>query len=146
MDDIRATLKRMRDAVKLYEATQQNSQEDTTQQHPYTEQDELMKTALERCKTQFGANFSKNSSPMIYYPQDGDVTISGEVPELNNAKFQFRYREPSGNGVFLWVNNLIITDDTISKLSKMLGVYKNWRQELSTSEDIKPMDMRNKEL
>ena len=37
----------------------------------------------------------------------------------------------------------MLSDENIQKLSKINGVYKNWKQELSTSEDIRPMDLKN---
>ena len=99
-----------------------------------------MTNSLETCKTQFGADFTKHNdpSPMIYYPSDGDVVLSGTVPGLNNAKFQFRYKD-SSFGCYLWTDSLVLNDDNLKKLSRINGVYKNWVQELQTSADIKPI-------
>jgi hypothetical protein len=112
---------------------------------PYTKQDEMLKNSLQPCRTQFGADFSKLKSPMLYYTEDGDITLSGIIPSLNNAKFQYRYLEPSGNGCFLWVDGIQLTDDTINRINKIYGVYKNWRQQLSTSEDNKPLALKNEQ-
>lgn len=112
---------------------------------PYTNQDEMLKNSLQPCRTQFGADFSKLKSPMLYYPEDGDITLSGVIPSLNNAKFQYRYLEPSGNGCFLWLDSIQLTDDTINRINKIYGVYKNWRQQLSTSEDNKPLKLKNEQ-
>lgn len=111
---------------------------------PYGQQDELFKNSIQPCRTQFGADFSKLKSPMLYYP-DGDITLSGVIPSLNNAKFQYRYLEPSGNGCFLWLDSIQLTDDTINRINKIYGVYKNWRQQLSTSEDNKPLKLKNEQ-
>lgn len=112
---------------------------------PYTNQDEMLKNSLQPCRTQFGADFSKLKSPMLYYPEDGDITLSGVIPSLNNAKFQYRFLEPSGNGCFLWLDSIQLTDDTINRINKIYGVYKNWRQQLSTSEDNKPLKLKNEQ-
>ena len=112
---------------------------------PYTNQDEMLKNSLQPCRTQFGADFSKLKNPMLYYPEDGDITLSGVIPSLNNAKFQYRYLEPSGNGCFLWLDSIQLTDDTINRINKIYGVYKNWRQQLSTSEDNKPLKLKNEQ-
>lgn len=112
---------------------------------PYTNQDEMLKNSLQPCRTQFGADFSKLKNPMLYYPQDGDITLSGVIPSLNNAKFQYRFLEPSGNGCFLWLDSIQLTDDTINRINKIYGVYKNWRQQLSTSEDNKPLKLKNEQ-
>lgn len=112
---------------------------------PYTSQDEMLKNSLQPCRTQFGADFSKLKNPMLYYPQDGDITLSGVIPSLNNAKFQYRFLEPSGNGCFVWLDSIQLTDDTINRINKIYGVYKNWRQQLLTSEDNKPLKLKNEQ-
>lgn len=112
---------------------------------PYTSQDEMLNNSLQPCRTQFGADFSKLKTPMLYYPDDGDITLSGVIPSLNNAKFQYRYLAPNGAGCFLWVDSIQLTDDTINRINKIYGVYKNWRQQLSSSEDNKPLKYKNEQ-
>lgn len=112
---------------------------------PYTSQDEMLKNSLQPCRTQFGADFSKLKNPMLYYPKDSDITLSGVIPSLNNAKFQYRFLEPSGNGCFIWLDSIQLTDDTINRINKIYGVYKNWRQQLLTSEDNKPLKLKNEQ-
>lgn len=126
------------DKRKIQEAIDKDNQ--STDGISYTQNDEIMTNSLETCKTQFGADFTKHNdpSPMIYYPSDGDVVLSGTVPGLNNAKFQFRYKD-SSFGCYLWTDSLVLNDDNLKKLSRINGVYKNWVQELQTSADIKPI-------
>ena len=146
MDDIRNTFKKFRQALnEMQDASNTNNNSNDMDAKPYTRQDELMDNSVKSAKTQFGADFTKFKNPMLYYPKDGDVTLSGEVPELNGAKFQFRYRDPSSNGCYIWVENLVLSEENITTLSRMLGVYKNWKKELSNAEDIKPMSYRNNE-
>ena len=110
---------------------------------PYSDNDEIMKDSMEAAKTQFGADFTnhKNPSPMLYYPSDGDITLSGTIPGLNNAKFQFRYKD-SSFGCYLWVNSLVLNDDNVKKISVINGVYKNWVKSLQTVEDNKPIGFK----
>ena len=112
---------------------------------PYTRQDGLLNNSLQPCRTQFGADFSKLKNPMLYYTEDGDITLSGVIPSLNNAKFQYRLYEPSGNGCFLWVDGIQLTEDIISRINKIYGVYKNWKQQLTTTEDNKPLALKNEQ-
>lgn len=112
---------------------------------PYTMQDEMMSSITDTCKQQFGADFSNMKNPMLYYIKDGDITLSGEIPTMNNAKFQFRYKDSSGNGCYLWTSPIQLTDESIRTLSVMNGVFKNWKKDLSTSEDIKPMTYKSQE-
>ena len=146
------TVKAMRDiqrlgAMQILNESEEAKNNDKEEQElkeavPYSQQDELYKNSLQPCRTQFGADFSKLKNPMLYYP-DGDITLSGVIPSLNNAKFQYRFLEPSGNGCFLWLDSIQLTDDTINRISKIYGVYKNWRQQLYTTEDNKPLKLKN---
>lgn len=113
---------------------------------PYTAQDTLMTNVLAAAKQEFGADFNTIKNPMLYYPEDGDITLSGVIPEMNDAKFQFRYKVGDGAGCYLWSNPYLpISDKTIQTLSKVNGVCKNWRDEISKSEDSKPSNYRDDE-
>lgn len=122
------------------EKTRKNDNADDADAVPYSQQDELMSSIMQTAKSQFGADFTNAKTPMLYYPKDGDVTLSGEIPGLGgDIKFQFKYKDASGNGCFIWCNYMVLSDETVKKLSVINGVYKNWKEELSTAEDIKPM-------
>lgn len=111
---------------------------------PYTAQDTLMTNVLAAAKQEFGADFNTIKNPMLYYPEDGDITLSGIIPEMNDAKFQFRYKVGDGAGCYLWSNPYLpISDKTIQTLGKVNGVCKNWRDEISKSEDSKPSNYRD---
>lgn len=116
--------------------------EESSDAVPYTSQDELYNDILSTAKSQFGADFSNVKEPMKYYPSDGDVILFGEIPSLNSAKFQFRYRGDTEN-CFLWGSPLRLTDDNMKTLNKLYGVYKNWKKELDGVEDRKPMSYRD---
>ena len=118
---------------------------DDSESVPYTMQDQMMSSICDTCKQQFGADFANIKNPMLYHTADGDVTLSGEIPVMNNAKFQFRYKDSSGNGCYLWTEPVQLTDESLRILSVMHGVFKNWQKELSTSEDIKPMSYHSQE-
>ena len=111
---------------------------------PYTMQDELMQSITQTAKTQFGADFTKVKNPMVYYPETGDVEVNGIVATLDDAKFQFRYKDSNG-GCYVWTEPLNLNDNSLRIISVINGVFKNWKQELANAEDIKPMSMRNEE-
>ena len=139
-DDIRKTFERLRKALNESETEKQDG-------IPYTQQDELLQTTMQTAKEQFGGDFTDIKTPMFYYRQDGDVTFSCVIPSLNNSKVQFRYKDPSGNGCYFWSGDgsIMLTDENLNKLSKIWGVYKNWKQELSTAEDIRPISFKNEQ-
>lgn len=143
-DDIRETFKRFRAAINESDDQQTNGKTDGV---PYTNQDELLKNTMQTAKQQFGADFTNIKTPMFYYKEDGDVTFSCVIPSLNNARLQYRYKDPSGNGCFFWSGDgsMILSDENLRKLAKILGVYKNWKEELSATEDIRPVGLKNEE-
>lgn len=156
MDSFRNVGKLLRENYPNYVSTSTNApsysssdttdgKEDDTDAVPYTMQDEIMANITQTAKTQFGADFSQSDKPMLYYPKDGDVTLSGTISDMNDAKFQFRYKDSSGNGCYVWVSPLQLTDEVIKKLSVINGVFKNWKNDLSSAEDIKPMSLKNEE-
>lgn len=150
-DSIREELNLMRNIFQKKNTTVVNKQlisesiEDTnnTDAIPYTKQDELYNSVIETCKTQFGADFSKNQTPMLYFPEGEDVKVSGDIPLMNNAKFQFSFKDSEGCQV--WVDPLKLTDETLDKMRLILGVYKNWKQEVQKYGDYKPMSINQQE-
>ena len=127
--------------VALSESEQEMNTKDG-ESVPYTMDDEMMKSIVETTKTQFGADYTGFKNPMLYYPKDGDVILCGKVPSMNNLLFQFKYLADSG-GCFIWTNYLTLTKDNLSKLNKIFGVYENWKSELGSMSDIKPMNLKN---
>ena len=143
--DIYETFNRIR---TLNEAEGNPTSQQAVQQEndtvPYTSQDTLMTNTLESAKQEFGADFNKIKNPMLYYPKDGDITLSGIIPEMNDARLQFRYKVGDGAGYYVWSNPYLpISDKTIQLLSKVNGVCKNWRDEISKSEDCKPSNYKD---
>lgn len=141
-DEIRDMLAYLREAKENLEKEQ--SEDINMDAVPYSAQDTLMTNVLASCKQEFGADFNGIKNPMLYYPNDGDITLSGVIPEMNDAKFQFRYKVGDGAGCYLWSNPYLpISDKTIQTIQKVNGVCKNWRDEISKSEDCKPSNYRD---
>lgn len=109
---------------------------------PYSTQDEVMSSSLEAAKTQFGADFSDFKTPMLYYPEDGDIVLSGAISSLNNAKFQFRYKDPTNEGCFVWIEPIQLTEANLNELKKVYGVFKNWKKDLDSTDDKKPIGLK----
>lgn len=129
--DIYEAVRRMR---QLQESADTASSEGAI---PYNDQDEIYKYTIESTRTQFGADYTKSKTPMLYDPKDGDVVLSGIIPSLNNAPFHFRYLEE--NGCYLWLDSVALSTDVVNKINKILGVYKNWRKEIEQMGDRKPI-------
>ena len=144
--EVRRLVEDFRNAYESYCASEPineaESNEDDKGSIPYTNQDELMTNIMDTAKSQFGADFSGIKNPMRYYPADGDVVLSGVIRDMNTS-FQFRYKDSSGNGCYIWVESLQLSDDVIRRLSIIHGVFKNWKDDLTKAEDYKPMGYRS---
>lgn len=120
-------------------------QEQESETVPYTTQDEILNNSVNAAKQQFGANFEKIKTPMTYNTLDGDIIMNGEISPLRDAKFQFRYKDPTSEGCFVWVEPLQLTDENLNTLKKIYGTFKNWKHELDTIDDKKPISMKGQD-
>lgn len=114
---------------------------DTLDAIPYTANDDMLAKMTNEAKTIFGADFTKSKTPLLYYPKDGDVTLTGEVKNLN-CKFQWKLLGNSESGMIIWVESLPITDNVVTILNKMNGAGKNWKSEYGSG-DLKPVSARD---
>lgn len=150
-NDIRETFRRFRNAlneVEEIEKKEKKVEQEETEKNgvAYTQQDELFQTSTQSTKEQFGAVFPNKDKCMFYYKDDGNVTLTGKIPSLNDAQFQYKYKNENGNGCFVWTNGqMILSDENLKTLTKIYGVYKNWKKELDSAEDLKPMNLKNEE-
>ena len=135
-DDIRKTFERLRKALNESETEKQGG-------IPYTQQDELLQTTMQTAKEQFGGDFTDIKTPMFYYRQDGDVTFSCVIPSLNNSKVQFRYKDPSGEGCYIWCEGVQLTDNNSRTIEKIRDAFLNWKQSLVEDGDL--LDKLHKE-
>lgn len=124
------------------EEAEEEAKKNTNEAIPYTSQDQLYTSATDTAKTQFGADFSKVKNAMLYYPVNDSVTLTGVIPDLNDASFVFKYR---GNdaGCYVWLNKLKLDEEKIRTLSVINTTYENWKNELNNASDRKPMSVKN---
>lgn len=99
-----------------------------------TKQKEHFRSAVDN-----GVEFSKpnddnpEESPLIYMPNTGNIIFSGTIPSLGNLKWQFVLKNNTGNGCFIWADELILNKDNLKTLSKLNGYYENWKAEWQNS-------------
>jgi hypothetical protein len=109
---------------------------------PFTEQDNVLGEYKTQATTAFGADFKDNPNPLIYYKSSDDIIFSGIVPDLNNMKFQFRYRDSNGEGCYIYSDPVQLTDNNISKINKIYGFFKNWRDSITKSGGLTPISYK----
>lgn len=74
-----------------------------------------------------------SESPLIYMPDTNNIVFSGTIPSLSNLKWQFVLKNNTGNGCFLWADELILNKENLKTLSKLQGFYENWKAEWQNS-------------
>ena len=99
-----------------------------------TKQKEHFRSAVDN-----GVEFSRpdennpEESPLIYMPDTNNIIFSGTIPSLGNLKWQFVLKNNTGNGCFIWADELILNKDNLKTLSKLQGYYENWKAEWQNS-------------
>ena len=84
-----------------------------------------------------GVTFDDNS--LIFYPneriENSDMQMNATIGSLN-VKFQFKYRDSSGMGVYIWANGLQLTDSNTRVIGKIHDAFVNWKQSLDENGDL----------
>jgi hypothetical protein len=93
-----------------------------------TSQEEAVRKTLNT-----NVKFSENA--LKYYPNADDMTLDGEIPSLN-AKFQFRFNDPSNMGCYLWATALQLTDENVRTVGKIYDSFSNWRDSIVQDGDL----------
>lgn len=138
------TVRRLYDASLNEDRT--HSEYTAEDSKPYTSQDEIYNQSLETMKKQFGANFANVKGPMRYYPKSENrsenVSLSGEISSLNNAKFQFWLQDENNGSCLISCDMLRLTDKVVELLGVVYGAFENWQKDVRNLGDMKPMSMR----
>lgn len=92
-----------------------------------SQEDAIRKTINDNVK------FEPNA--LVYYPNADDMTLDGEIPQLN-LKFQFRYSDPSGDGVYAWMEGTQLTDSNARLIGKIRDAYLNWRNSITSDASL----------
>lgn len=67
-----------------------------------------------------------DNKSMILYPDQNDVIFNAIITDLNNMAIQFRYNDQSG-GLYVWSDSMLLTNNTIEKLTKLVTIKDQWR-------------------
>lgn len=68
------------------------------------------------------------SNPLVYFPNTGNIVLTGSIPTLSDLKFQFSLNDVT-NSPYIFVNGLALTEDVITTINKLRGYYLNWCDE-----------------
>lgn len=74
-------------------------------------------------------------SPLVYFPDSGNLVFSGSIPSLAGLKFQYSLNDVTG-APYIFVDGLALTDDTVTVLNRLCGHYKNWKDSWFAGTDL----------
>lgn len=80
-------------------------------------------------------NVKFESNALVYYPDADDMTLDGKIPSLN-LTFQFRYSDPSGDGVYVWCDSTQLTESNARTFGKIRDAFSNWKDSITQDSDL----------
>ena len=95
----------------------------------WTKQKEHFRSAVDN-----GVEFSRpdennpEESPLIYMPDTNNIIFSGTIPSLGNLKWQFVLKNNTGNGCFVWADELILNKDNLKTYQNFKDIMKIGKQ------------------
>lgn len=92
-----------------------------------SQEESLMKT--------IGESIELEDNALVYNPKDKTLVLSGKVTSVNLI-FQFKYNDPSGEGCYVWVNGLQLTESNQRILGKIRDGFLNWKSSIIQNSDL----------
>lgn len=86
-------------------------------------------------KKTLGEDIEMKEDGLCYYPNNKDLVLTAKIDALNIA-FQFKYRDQSGDGCYIWANGLQLTESNERTLCKIRDAFKNWKDNLIQNGDL----------
>jgi len=93
-----------------------------------TSQEDVLKKTI-------GENIMLDEGALKYYPDSDDMTLEGKIRTLN-MEFQFRYNDPSGDGVYVWTDAMQLTETNTKTLGKIRNAFLNWKDSITQDGDL----------
>ena len=89
----------------------------------------------ETLKKTIGENIKLESDALKYYPESDDMTLDGKINTLNMS-FQFRYSDPSGDGIYIWTEAMQLTESNTKTIGKIRNAFLNWKDSITQDGDL----------
>lgn len=95
---------------------------------------DLITSQEEAIRKTLNTNIQFEDNALKYYPNADDMTLDGKIPSLN-AKFQFRYNDPS-TGCYFWTDAMVLNDENARTIGKVRDAYNNWKESITSEPDL----------
>lgn len=94
-----------------------------------------VKSAQEDAIRKTVGDVSFKDDSLKYFPGIKDLVINGEITGIG-VTFQFRYKDPSGDGCYVWADGLQLSDANTKTVEKIRDAFQNWKQSLVDDGDL----------
>lgn len=92
-----------------------------------TQEEALIKT--------IGENVEFTEKALVYKKDTKDLVFTGKITSLG-VTFQFRYNDPSGDGCYIWVEELQLTETNQKTIGKIRDAFLNWKNGILQDGDL----------
>ena len=82
-----------------------------------------------------GESIELDDNALVYYGKNKDLVLTGKINSLS-LTFQFRFNDPSGEGCYIWVNALQLTETNNRTLGKVRDAFVNWKNAIIQDGDL----------
>lgn len=89
----------------------------------------------ESLRKTLGEDIEMKEDGLCYYPNNKDLVLTAKIDSLNLV-FQFKYRDQSGDGCYIWANGLQLTETNERTIGKIRDSFKNWKDNLIQNADL----------
>lgn len=89
----------------------------------------------ENLKKTLGEGIELGDDGLCYYSNDKNLILTAKIDSINLV-FQFKYRDQSGDGCYIWANGLQLTESNERTISKIRDAFKNWKDSLIEDSDL----------
>ena len=86
-------------------------------------------------KKTVGEQIKLEDDALKFYPDTEDLVLNGVIPTLN-LTFQFRYQDPSGEGIYVWTDALQLSESNSRTLGKLRNAFLNYKNSITNDGDL----------
>lgn len=94
-----------------------------------------VRTSQEESIRKTVGDVSFKEDALKYYLDIEDLVLNAEISGLG-VTFQFRYKDPSGDGCYIWAEGLQLTDSNSRTIEKIRDAFLNWKDSLVKDGDL----------
>ena len=96
-------------------------------------QEELVKKTI-------GEDVMFDDNSLIYHTKDDgggfeDLVLEGRIPHMG-LTFKFSYNDPSGDGVYIWAEQMNLSENNLRTIGKVRDAFSNWKDGITSDGEI----------